>query len=544
MKQTGWPLIVKKLVDRTVAGALLLVTAPILIAAAAAVRSSLGSPVFFRQTRVGLHEKTFEIIKLRTMKEARGLDGELLPDEQRLTRLGQFLRTTSIDELPQLLNVIRGELSLVGPRPLLPKYLERYTCEERRRHDVLPGVTGWAIVHGRNAVGWDERLARDVWYVDHWSLLLDAKILVLTARTVLGRAGIAQAGHATMPNLPPLPVRQAAWAAAKRTPQVSPVKVLVTGAGALLGQGIIRSLMESALSPVIVAADPSPLSAGLYWTHHRHLIPLARDPAYVQAFENVLDRERPDVVIPGTDFELLLFAENRARWEARFGTHVIVSNPDVVRIANDKYLTYRFFRDHGFTAPDSCLPGGESALIERVGFPLIVKPRVGSRSVGVVMVQTKDELARALATAEGLVVQECVATECAEYTAGTLTFEGRCEASIVMRRLLRDGNTYRAHVETFPDLNVEVRRMAEALGSHGPANFQFRLDGQGRAKVFEINARFSGTTPLRMRAGFNEVEMVLRRILRGEPIKQPTVQPMTILRHFTETIVPAGEELS
>ena len=142
MTQTGWPLIVKKLVDRAVAASLLLLTAPILIVAAAAVRASMGSPVFFRQTRVGLHEKTFEIIKLRTMKEARGLDGELLPDEQRLTRLGQFLRTTSIDELPQLLNVVRGELSLVGPRPLLPKYLERYTHEERRRHDVLPTGRG------------------------------------------------------------------------------------------------------------------------------------------------------------------------------------------------------------------------------------------------------------------------------------------------------------------------------------------------------------------------------------------------------------------
>ena len=113
-----------------------------------------------------------------------------------------------------------------------------------------------------------------------------------------------------------------------------------------------------------------------------------------------------------------------------------------------------------------------------------------------------------------------------------------------MRRDLRDGNTYRAYVEAFPELNVEVRRMAEALGAHGPANFQFRLDAQGRAKVFEINGRFSGTTPLRMRAGFNEVEMVLRRILRGEPIKQPSVRPMMILRHFTETVVPAGEELS
>jgi sugar transferase EpsL len=220
MKQIGWRLIVKKVLDRTVAAGLLVATAPVLGVAAAAVRASMGGPVFFRQTRVGLHERTFEIIKLRTMNDARGLNGELLPDEQRLTRLGQFLRTTSIDELPQLLNVVRGDLSLVGPRPFLPNYLERYTQEERRRHDVLPGMTGWAIVHGRNAVDWDERLARDVWYVDHWSLLLDAKILALTARIVLAREGIAQAGHATMPNLPPLPVRQATWDAAKRARQV------------------------------------------------------------------------------------------------------------------------------------------------------------------------------------------------------------------------------------------------------------------------------------------------------------------------------------
>ncbi|WIM13724.1 sugar transferase [Enhydrobacter sp.] len=219
MKQAGWRLIVKKVVDRTVAAGLLVAMAPVLGVAAAAVRLLMGRPAFFRQTRVGLHEKTFEVIKLRTMNDDRGPDGEFLPDEHRLTRLGQFLRTTSIDELPQLLNVVRGDLSLVGPRPLLPTYLERYTKEERRRHDVLPGMTGWAIVHGRNAVDWDERLALDVWYVDHWSLLVDVKILALTVRIVLAREGIAQAGHATMPNLPPMAVRQATWAAAKRAPQ-------------------------------------------------------------------------------------------------------------------------------------------------------------------------------------------------------------------------------------------------------------------------------------------------------------------------------------
>ncbi len=216
MKQAGWRLFVKKAVDRTVAAGVLLATAPVLGLSAAAVRASMGGPVFFRQTRIGLNEKTFDVIKLRTMKDARDASGELLPDEQRLTRLGQFLRATSIDELPSLINVVRGEVSLVGPRPLLPKYLERYTPDERRRHDVLPGMTGWAVVHGRNAVDWDQRLAFDVWYVDHWSLLLDAKIMLLTAKMIVTREGISQEGHATMPNLPPLPEREAAWAAAKR----------------------------------------------------------------------------------------------------------------------------------------------------------------------------------------------------------------------------------------------------------------------------------------------------------------------------------------
>ena len=224
MKQTGWNLIVKKVVDRTIAACLLVATAPILGVAAAAIRASMGAPVFFRQTRVGHHEKTFEIFKLRTMSDARGLDGELLPDEQRLAGLGRFLRATSIDELPQLLNVVRGDLSLVGPRPLLPKYLERYTQEERRRHEVLPGMTGWAVVHGRNVRDWDEQLALDVWYVGQWNLFLDAKILALTARAVLARARSAQ--HATVPDLPPMPVRQAGWASAKARSAVPIVKVL------------------------------------------------------------------------------------------------------------------------------------------------------------------------------------------------------------------------------------------------------------------------------------------------------------------------------
>jgi lipopolysaccharide/colanic/teichoic acid biosynthesis glycosyltransferase len=199
VKQQGLPLILKRATDLAIAGAVTLATAPIVGAAAVAVRLTMGAPVFFRQKRPGKNEVPFDCIKFRTMNDARDASGRLLPDEQRLTRIGKLLRTTSVDELPQLWSVIRGDMSLVGPRPLLMRYLDRYSSEQHRRHEVMPGITGWAAVNGRNALSWDEKFALDLWYVDHWSPLLDLAILAKTAVGVLRREGISSEGHATMP---------------------------------------------------------------------------------------------------------------------------------------------------------------------------------------------------------------------------------------------------------------------------------------------------------------------------------------------------------
>lgn len=190
---------VKRWLDLTAAALGLLLSSPVLLVLAVVVRLTMGSPVLFRQERPGLHGKPFVIYKFRTMRERRDADGRMLPDAERLTRLGRFLRVTSLDELAELFNVLRGEMSLVGPRPLLMEYLERYTPEQARRHEVKPGITGWAQVHGRNAITWEEKFRLDVWYVDHWSLGLDLKILWLTLLKVLKREGISAAGHATMP---------------------------------------------------------------------------------------------------------------------------------------------------------------------------------------------------------------------------------------------------------------------------------------------------------------------------------------------------------
>lgn len=189
----------KRAVDLVGAGAGVLLLAPFLLLIALAVRCSLGSPVLFRQVRAGLWGRPFELLKFRTMTDARGADGALCPDAERLTRFGKWLRRTSLDELPELINVLRGDMSLIGPRPLLLDYLPHYSADQARRHEVRPGITGWAAVHGRNATSWERRLALDVWYVDHWSLRLDLKILLMTVVKVLKREGISAAGHATMP---------------------------------------------------------------------------------------------------------------------------------------------------------------------------------------------------------------------------------------------------------------------------------------------------------------------------------------------------------
>jgi sugar transferase EpsL len=187
----------KRIFDLTLTGIGLVIISPILVLLILAVRLAHSSPVLFTQVRPGYLGRPFKIYKLRSMTDRRDTQGNLLPDAERITRLGRFLRATSLDELPELFNVLRGEMSLVGPRPLLMQYLTRYTPEQARRHAVLPGVTGWAQVNGRNALTWEDKFRLDVWYVENWSFWLDLRILGMTFIKVVKREGINQPGHAT-----------------------------------------------------------------------------------------------------------------------------------------------------------------------------------------------------------------------------------------------------------------------------------------------------------------------------------------------------------
>ncbi len=199
MKKRGIRRQAKRATDCVLAAGGLVATAPAMLLVAASIRASMGGSALFRQARIGKDNEPFELLKFRTMTDEKGPHGDLLPDADRLTALGGFLRKTSLDELPQLINVLRGEMSLIGPRPLHVHYLPRYSDEQSRRHEVLPGITGWAQVKGRNALDWNRKLELDVWYVDHWRLLLDLRIALLTLKTLARAEGVSAEGHATMP---------------------------------------------------------------------------------------------------------------------------------------------------------------------------------------------------------------------------------------------------------------------------------------------------------------------------------------------------------
>jgi carbamoyl-phosphate synthase large subunit len=305
-------------------------------------------------------------------------------------------------------------------------------------------------------------------------------------------------------------------------------KIMVTGGGSLCGQGIIKSLRMGPRVH-IVAVDPDPDNAvGCHWADSAHPVPLASADDYLDAIIETIEHEKPDIVMIGTDVELPVLAKYRNDIEIDHGSKVLVSSPEVIAIADDKYRTYEFMRDAGFFPPKTSY-----FVHEAQNDTLVVKPRIGGRSRGVSVVTSTEQLIREM-QADGMIHQEYI--DGPEYTAGAVYFGGEV-ATIVMRRELRDGNTYRAYVEEFPELNAKVREWTLALKPWGPVNFQFRVDAKGEPRCFEINARFSGTTPMRAMAGFNEVRMCVDFLLHGRPITKPHIKPMKILRYWSELAV-------
>jgi carbamoyl-phosphate synthase large subunit len=316
--------------------------------------------------------------------------------------------------------------------------------------------------------------------------------------------------------------------------------VLVTGAGTLLAQGILRSLRLTGRSLRIITADPDERATGHWLGDVAAVVPLVGNPEYLARVEEIIAREHVDIVLVGTDVELPVLAGARKRLELERGVRVVVSDPDVIEIADDKWHTSRFLADHGFPAPRSALASDRDTALrfaDALGLPLFAKPRRGARSVGARVIETRDALADACAADPSLLLQELLPDEDGEYTAGALVLDGVCRSVVVLRRDLRDGNTSRAyHDASCRRFDLFIAQVAEALGGHGPSNFQFRLRG-GKPVVFEINARFSGTTPLRAIFGFNEVGALLDWLIDGTPIPTPRLREGIVLRTTSDVFV-------
>lgn len=306
--------------------------------------------------------------------------------------------------------------------------------------------------------------------------------------------------------------------------------ILVTGVGGGVGQSILKSLADTPYRAV--ACDGEPLATGLYAAERGYLVPYSSQPEYVDRLLDILSAERCRLLIPGLDAELPVLARAREQILAA-GAEVVVSAPEVVNLCDDKLETARFLEAHGLPAPATRMAALDAA---ELGFPLVLKPRRGGRrSLGVQLVRTRDELAIALERpdAANLVAQEHVDGD--EYTCGTVNFHGRCHGVIVMRRVLRDGDTYKAFVVRDARIEETVRAAAEALRPHGACNFQLRLR-DGRAVIFEINARCSGTTYCRTLAGFNEPLAIADFLLHGR-VPELNVRPLSVLRYWKEFVV-------
>ncbi|MHC1696856.1 MAG: ATP-grasp domain-containing protein [Geobacteraceae bacterium] len=318
--------------------------------------------------------------------------------------------------------------------------------------------------------------------------------------------------------------------------------VMVTGAGAVLGQGILRSLRMAHLPIRIITADPDYRAAGHWLGDFATIVPMADNHEYLSVVEGILSREQVDLLLIGTDVELLLFSRERSRIEKEYGTRIVVSPPQVIEIANDKLLTARFLEDSGFPYAISASaddPVALEGLVRNCGFPLISKPKQGARSVGVAILHGPDDLARINGRSE-LLVQELLPDAEGEFTSGCLVVQQRCEATVVLRRDLRDGNTYRAYTDTSGRFEAEISSIAERLGCFGPCNFQFRVRN-GRPVIFEINARFSGTTPIRAMLGFNEVVAMVDFITSDKSIPAVSLKDGAVLRAWSDIYVDSKQ---
>lgn len=447
-------------------------------------------------------EKIVKLLKFRTMTCEKDKDGNLLPDADRLNKYGKFLRASSLDELPSLINIFIGDLSIVGPRPLLVQYLPLYSEAQRHRHDVRPGLTGLAQVMGRNAISWDDKFAYDLDYIKRITLLRDVKIILMTVGKVFRRSGISQEGQATMEFFTGTKKYNVLILSAGR--RVELVNCFKAARDRLHFQG------------KVFAADMSDTAPALYFADGKFSLPRIGTDGYIDELIKLCNDNDVSLVVPTIDTELEILAENREHIERATGARVLVSDVESVSACCDKKKTAEHFAANGFGCPR--VLSDADIKEKRYTFPLFIKPENGSSSINAFKVKNEKELAFFREYIDAPIVSEFV--DGAEYTVDCLLdFDGNPITVVPRVRLAtRSGEILKGRIDKNRAVIDDVKRLLGTFGFIGQITVQCFVCADGTIKYIEINPRFGGGAPMSIAAGADSCEN-LYRLLAGEKLE-------------------------
>lgn len=499
---------VKRLLDIVLSLCGIMLLSPVFLALAVLVRVKLGSPVLFQQERPGKGERIFTLWKFRTMTDKRGADGKLLADSERLTRFGRTLRALSLDELPELFNILKGDMSIIGPRPLLVSYLPWYTEEERLRHTVRPGLTGLAQVSGRNYIDWDSRFQKDVEYVRNLSFAMDAKVLWLTVKTVLSHGdGVAEDTNRVEGNFAEI---------RKRKREEAGVNILILSAGTRnkVVQYFKRELGDAGK---VIATDCSNLAPAVYEADRFYLVPRITEPGYLARILEICREEKVKGVFSLIDPELSLLAKERERFLA-VGATPVVPPYELVETCFDKYKMYELLLKMGIPTGKCFVDRAlfyEAVEKGEMTYPVFVKPVTGSASININKVFCREEIDVLFDRQDGMMIQEYM--DGVEYGADVYIdmISGKCTSIFVKEKIkMRAGETDKSVSVKDEALFALIRNFVETCGFCGMIDMDiFRIGGT--YYISEVNPRFGGGYPHAYECGVNLPSQVIRN-LKGE----------------------------
>lgn len=488
----------KRFYDIVLSFLAIVVLSPFLLFLTVLGAMKMGGNPFFTQKRPGKNEKIFRLYKFRTMNNRKDEEGKLLPDSERLTKYGKFLRAVSLDELPELFNILLGHMSIIGPRPLLVQYLPLYNDEQRKRHKVRPGLSGLAQVSGRNAISWEQKFEKDIEYINHITLFADLKIFFKTIGKVFKRQGISQEGNATMEF----------FTGSKETN----ILILSAGRRVELVKAFSAARAKLNIRGKVVAADVSDTAPALYFADSFEIVPRVTDGSYVDALVEVCQKHSISLIVPTIDTELPILSENRERIESV--SRIMLSSPECIGVCRDKHKTAEYLSENGFLTPKT-LSAEEVQTAE--DFPLFIKPLDGSSSINAFTVNNKEELRFFYNYIKNPIVQKKVSGQ--EYTIDMLCdFDGNLVTIVPRKRLaVRSGEILKGQVEKNQSIIAEMKKLAQVLKPVGHITVQGFLSDE-QFVFIEINPRFGGGAPMSIRAGADSCQN-LYRLLNGEKLK-------------------------